>query len=253
MNKFDFDLYKKQNKKIVLTDNQKKLLIVRTLDSDEKEDNIVDFENARQYRYRKISVFVASILIFVSLAFIFNIIFHKSNNFYNLNEFSMTVSLCENSGDGKSKEYRINEENSIIVIDDKSMSYKSKKSSANPLDFHIKGSNIEYIDISSQNENFIIYTYKTEDDFISEMFKSNYTRLDFTRIKNLGWMPSYNNLIEFDNSDTELTLSEKEKYNKYLSDEVLVTVYYKDKSIARKKIVISYDNNCNYIVKLTEE
>ena len=66
-------------------------------------------------------------------------------------------------------------------------------------------------------------------------------------------MPSYNNLIEFDNSDTELTLSEKEKYNKYLSDEVSVTVYYKDKSIARKKIVISYDNNCNYIVKLTEE
>lgn len=62
--------------------------------------------------------------------------------------------------------------------------------SINSLYFNIKGSEIDYIDVSSENDNSIICTYADDEDNLTTEFNSNYQKLKLQNINDLGWIVS---------------------------------------------------------------
>ena len=77
MDKFDFDLYKKQTDEIDLTDKQKQDLINNILDKEKRENlKVIDFptEKPKVYKYKNLLAIAAGFVIIISIAFLTNLV-----------------------------------------------------------------------------------------------------------------------------------------------------------------------------------
>ena len=98
MDKFDFDLYKKQTDEIDLTDKQKQDLISNILDKKKRENlKVIDFptEKPKIYKYKNLLTIAAGFVIIISIAFLTNLVpgFLSSQK---MDEFSLVNSLSNN-------------------------------------------------------------------------------------------------------------------------------------------------------------
>ena len=128
--------------------------------------------------------------------------------------------------------------------------------SLNSLYFNIKGTEIDYIDVSSKNDNSIICTYADDNDNLTTEFNSDYQKLKLQNINDLGWIVSEKNASEAmtnanSSANTATPNSSSNEYsssNKYFSDTVVITLYYKNGESVTKNIEIKFDNENNVIV-----
>ena len=106
MDKFDFDLYKKQTDEIDLTDKQKQDLISNILDKEKRENlKVIDFptEKPKIYKYKNLLTIAAGFVIIISIAFLTNLVpgFLSSQK---MDDFSLVNSLSQ----VKTEKYRVN-------------------------------------------------------------------------------------------------------------------------------------------------
>ena len=97
MDKFDFDLYKKQTDEIDLTDKQKQDLISNILDKEKRENlKVIDFptEKPKIYKYKNLLTIAAGFVIIISIAFLTNLVpgFLSSQK---MDDFSLVNSLSD--------------------------------------------------------------------------------------------------------------------------------------------------------------
>lgn len=166
---------------------------------------------------------------------------------------SITVSLSDDKEKKENKEYKITEKDTIIPLENNGVQIISKDGgntiSLNSLYFNIKGSEIDYIDVSSKNDNSIICTYADDEDNLTTEFNSNYQKLKLQNINDLGWIVSEKNASSSANISTSNSASrENASGNKYFSDTVVITLHYKNGESVTKNIEIKFDNENNVIV-----
>ena len=170
-----------------------------------------------------------------------------------LDNSSITVSLSDDKEKKENKEYKITEKDTIIPLENNGVQIISKDGgntiSLNSLYFNIKGSEIDYIDVSSENDNSIICTYADDEDNLTTEFNSNYQKLKLQNINDLGWIVSEKNASSSANISTSNSASrENASGNKYFSDTVVITLHYKNGDSVTKNIEIKFDNENNVIV-----
>lgn len=259
MSNFDFDKYKNSYDKVTVSDERKEEIIALM----KKENNSIDNATKPQSQnkvitFKRAIVLVASVVIVILLA----IVLQNSSLTQNkkLDNSSITVSLSDDKEKKENKEYKITEKDTIIPLENNGVQIISKDGgntiSINSLYFNIKGSEIDYIDVSSKNDNSIICTYADDEDNLTTEFNSNYQKLKLQNINDLGWIVSEKNASEaMSNASSSANIStsnsasrENASGNKYFSDTVVITLHYKNGESVTKNIEIKFDNDNNVIV-----
>lgn len=259
MSNFDFDKYKNSYDKVTVSDERKEEIIALM----KKENNSIDNATKPQSQnkvitFKRAIVLVASVVIVILLA----IVLQNSSLTQNkkLDNSSITVSLSDDKEKKENKEYKITEKDAIIPLENNGVQIISKDGgntiSINSLYFNIKGSEIDYIDVSSKNDNSIICTYADDEDNLTTEFNSNYQKLKLQNINDLGWIVSEKNASEaMSNASSSANIStsnsasrENASGNKYFSDTVVITLHYKNGESVTKNIEIKFDNDNNVIV-----
>ena len=256
MSNFDFDKYKNSYDKVTVSDERKEEIIALM----KKENNSIDNATKPQSQnkvitFKRAIVLVASVVIVILLAIVLqnsSLTQNKKNK--KLDNSSITVSLSDD------KENKITEKDTIIPLENNGVQIISKDGgntiSINSLYFNIKGSEIDYIDVSSENDNSIICTYADDEDNLTTEFNSNYQKLKLQNINDLGWIVSEKNASEaMSNASSSANIStsnsasrENASGNKYFSDTVVITLHYKNGESVTKNIEIKFDNDNNVIV-----
>nr|WP_300409750.1 hypothetical protein [uncultured Ruminococcus sp.] len=255
MSNFDFDKYKNSYDKVTVSDERKEEIIALM-----KEENNSTVNGTKPQSQNKVITFkraivlVASVVTVILLAiFLQNSSLTQNNKDKKLDNSSITVSLSDDKKKKENKEYKITEKDTIIPLENNGVQIISKDGgntiSLNSLYFNIKGSEIDYIDVSSENDNSIICTYADDEDNLTTEFNSNYQKLKLQNINDLGWIVSEKNASSSANISTSNSASrENASGNKYFSDTVVITLHYKNGESVTKNIEIKFDNDNNVIV-----
>ena len=238
MDKFDFDLYKKQTDEIDLTEKQKQDLISNILDQKKRENiKVIDFkEKSKLYKYKNILTVVAGFVIIISIALLTNLVpsFLSSQK---MDEFSLVSSLSDR--DKKSIQKDI-----VVELKDEK-SGKSREVESKPLDLQLKGKHITKVDVYSAGNNYIVLnSYSSNTSYA--VASSSFTGIDYSDIDFLGWMPSYENIENLKNLASQATSDE---YYNCMYDTIYMTIYFSNGDSIKQKLVVSFDDNCNYTIE----
>lgn len=255
MSNFDFDKYKNSYDKVTVSDERKEELIALMKKENNSTDNATKPQSQNKViTFKRAIVLVASVVIVILLAiFLQNSSLTQNNKDKKLDNSSITVSLSDDKEKKENKEYKITEKNTIIPLENNGVQIISNDGgntiSLNSLYFNIKGSEIDYIDVSSENDNSIICTYADDEDNLTTEFNSNYQKLKLQNINDLEWIVSEKNASISANISTSNSASrENASGNKYFSDTVVITLHYKNGDSVTKNIEIKFDNENNVIV-----
>lgn len=255
MSNFDFDKYKNSYDKVTVSDERKEELIALMKKENNSTDNATKPQSQNKViTFKRAIVLVASVVIVILLAiFLQNSSLTQNNKDKKLDNSSITVSLSDDKEKKENKEYKITEKDTIIPLENNGVQIISKDGgntiSLNSLYFNIKGSEIDYIDVSSENDNSIICTYADDEDNLTTEFNSNYQKLKLQNINDLEWIVSEKNASSSANISTSNSASrENVSGNKYFSDTVVITLHYKNGDSVTKNIEIKFDNENNVIV-----
>lgn len=255
MSNFDFDKYKNSYDKVTVSDERKEELIALMKKENNSTDNATKPQSQNKViTFKRAIVLAASVVIVILLAiFLQNSSLTQNNKDKKLDNSSITVSLSDDKEKKENKEYKITEKDTIIPLENNGVQIISKDGgntiSLNSLYFNIKGSEIDYIDVSSENDNSIICTYADDEDNLTTEFNSNYQKLKLQNINDLEWIVSEKNASSSANISTSNSASrENASGNKYFSDTVVITLHYKNGDSVTKNIEIKFDNENNVIV-----
>lgn len=255
MSNFDFDKYKNSYDKVTVSDERKEEIIALMKKENNSADNATKPQSQNKViAFKRAIVLVASVVIVILLAiFLQNSSLTQNNKDKKLDNSSITVSLSDDKEKKENKEYKITEKDTIIPLENNGVQIISKDGgntiSLNSLYFNIKGSEIDYIDVSSENDNSIICTYADDEDNLTTEFNSNYQKLKLQNINDLEWIVSEKNASSSANISTSNSASiENASGNKYFSDTVVITLHYKNGDSVTKNIEIKFDNENNVIV-----
>lgn len=255
MSNFDFDKYKNSYDKVTVSDERKEEIIALMKKENNSTDNATKPQSQNKViTFKRAIVLVASVVIVILLAiFLQNSSLTQNNKDKKLDNSSITVSLSDDKEKKENKEYKITEKDTIIPLENNGVQIISKDGgntiSLNSLYFNIKGSEIDYIDVSSENDNSIICTYADDEDNLTTEFNSNYQKLKLQNINDLEWIVSEKNASSSANISTSNSASiENASGNKYFSDTVVITLHYKNGDSVTKNIEIKFDNENNVIV-----
>lgn len=255
MSNFDFDKYKNSYDKVTVSDERKEEIIALMKKENNSTDNATKPQSQNKViTFKRAIVLVASVVIVILLAiFLQNSSLTQNSKDKKLDNSSITVSLSDDKEKKENKEYKITEKDTIIPLENNGVQIISKDGgntiSLNSLYFNIKGSEIDYIDVSSENDNSIICTYADDEDNLTTEFNSNYQKLKLQNINDLGWIVSEKNASSSANISTSNSASrENASGNKYFSDTVVITLHYKNGDSVTKNIEIKFDNENNVIV-----
>lgn len=263
MSNFDFEKYKKSYDKVTVSDERKEELIALM-----KKENNSTVNGTKPQSQNKIITFKRVIVLAASIVLIVLVAIFSQKLSVNQNSQSkrldknnsFTVSLSNDKKKKGNKEYKIKEKDTIIPLENNGVQIISKDGgntiSLNSLYFNIKGSEIDYIDVSSKNDNSIICTYADDEDNLTTEFNSNYQKLKLQNINDLGWIVSEKNASEaMSNANSSVNTAtpnsssnEYSSSNKYFSDTVGITIHYKNGESVTKNIEIKFDNDNNVIV-----
>lgn len=255
MSNFDFDKYKNSYDKVTVSDERKEEIIALMKKENNSADNATKPQSQNKViTFKRAIVLVASVVIVILLAiFLQNSSLTQNNKDKKLDKSSITVSLSDDKEKKENKEYKITEKDTIIPLENNGVQIISNDGgntiSLNSLYFNIKGSEIDYIDVSSENDNSIICTYADDEDNLTTEFNSNYQKLKLQNINDLEWIVSEKNASSSANISTSNSASrENASGNKYFSDTVVITLHYKNGESVTKNIEIKFDNDNNVIV-----
>lgn len=255
MSNFDFDKYKNSYDKVTVSDERKEEIIALMKKENNSTDNATKPQSQNKViTFKRAIVLAASVVIVILLAiFLQNSSLTQNNKDKKLDNSSITVSLSDDKEKKENKEYKITEKDTIIPLENNGVQIISKDGgntiSLNSLYFNIKGSEIDYIDVSSENDNSIICTYADDEDNLTTEFNSNYQKLKLQNINDLEWIVSEKNASSSANISTSNSASiENASGNKYFSDTVVITLHYKNGDSVTKNIEIKFDNENNVIV-----
>lgn len=255
MSNFDFDKYKNSYDKVTVSDERKEEIIALMKKENNSTDNATKPQSQNKViTFKRAIVLVASVVIVILLAiFLQNSSLTQNNKDKKLDNSSITVSLSDDKEKKENKEYKITEKDTIIPLENNGVQIISKDGgntiSLNSLYFNIKGSEIDYIDVSSENDNSIICTYADDEDNLTTEFNSNYQKLKLQNINDLEWIVSEKNASSSANiSTSNIASRENASGNKYFSDTVVITLHYKNGESVTKNIEIKFDNENNVIV-----
>lgn len=255
MSNFDFDKYKNSYDKVTVSDERKEEIIALMKKENDSTDNATKPQSQNKViTFKRAIVLAASVVIVILLAiFLQNSSLTQNNKDKKLDNSSITVSLSDDKEKKENKEYKITEKDTIIPLENNGVQIISKDGgntiSLNSLYFNIKGSEIDYIDVSSENDNSIICTYADDEDNLTTEFNSNYQKLKLQNINDLEWIVSEKNASSSANISTSNSASrENASGNKYFSDTVVITLHYKNGDSVTKNIEIKFDNENNVIV-----
>lgn len=255
MSNFDFDKYKNSYDKVTVSDERKEEIIALMKKENNSTDNATKPQSQNKViTFKRAIVLVASVVIVILLAiFLQNSSLTQNNKDKKLDKSSITVSLSDDKEKKENKEYKITEKDTIIPLENNGVQIISNDGgntiSLNSLYFNIKGSEIDYIDVSSENDNSIICTYADDEDNLTTEFNSNYQKLKLQNINDLEWIVSEKNASSSANISTSNSASrENASGNKYFSDTVVITLHYKNGESVTKNIEIKFDNENNVIV-----
>lgn len=255
MSNFDFDKYKNSYDKVTVSDERKEEIIALMKKENNSTDNATKPQSQNKViTFKRAIVLVASVVIVILLAiFLQNSSLTQNNKDKKLDKSSITVSLSDDKEKKENKEYKITEKDTIIPLENNGVQIISNDGgntiSLNSLYFNIKGSEIDYIDVSSENDNSIICTYADDEDNLTTEFNSNYQKLKLQNINDLEWIVSEKNASSSANISTSNSASrENASGNKYFSDTVVITLHYKNGESVTKNIEIKFDNDNNVIV-----
>lgn len=255
MSNFDFDKYKNSYDKVTVSDERKEEIIALMKKENNSTDNATKPQSQNKViTFKRAIVLVASVVIVILLAiFLQNSSLTQNNKDKKLDKSSITVSLSDDKEKKENKEYKITEKDTIIPLENNGVQIISNDGgntiSLNSLYFNIKGSEIDYIDVSSENDNSIICTYADDEDNLTTEFNSNYQKLKLQNINDLEWIVSEKNASISANISTSNSASrENASGNKYFSDTVVITLHYKNGDSVTKNIEIKFDNDNNVIV-----
>lgn len=255
MSNFDFDKYKNSYDKVTVSDERKEEIIALMKKENNSTDNAPKPQSQNKViTFKRAIVLVASVVIVILLAIVLqNSSLTQNKKDKKLDNSSITVSLSDDKEKKENKEYKITEKDTIIPLENNGVQIISKDGgntiSLNSLYFNIKGNEIDYIDVSSENDNSIICTYADDEDNLTTEFNSNYQKLKLQNINDLGWIVSEKNASSSANISTSNSASrENASGNKYFSDTVVITLHYKNGESVTKNIEIKFDNENNVIV-----
>lgn len=255
MSNFDFDKYKNSYDKVTVSDERKEEIIALMKKENNSTDNATKPQSQNKViTFKRAIVLAASVVIVILLAiFLQNSSLTQNNKDKKLDNSSITVSLSDDKEKKENKEYKITEKDTIIPLENNGVQIISKDGgntiSLNSLYFNIKGSEIDYIDVSSENDNSIICTYADDEDNLTTEFNSNYQKLKLQNINDLEWIVSEKNASSSANISTSNSASrENASGNKYFSDTVVITLHYKNGDSVTKNVEIKFDNENNVIV-----
>lgn len=255
MSNFDFDKYKNSYDKVTVSDERKEEIIALMKKENNSTDNATKPQSQNKViTFKRAIVLAASVVIVILLAiFLQNSSLTQNNKDKKLDKSSITVSLSDDKEKKENKEYKITEKDTIIPLENNGVQIISNDGgntiSLNSLYFNIKGSEIDYIDVSSENDNSIICTYADDEDNLTTEFNSNYQKLKLQNINDLEWIVSEKNASISANISTSNSASrENASGNKYFSDTVVITLHYKNGDSVTKNIEIKFDNENNVIV-----
>lgn len=255
MSNFDFDKYKNSYDKVTVSDERKEEIIALMKKENNSTDNAPKPQSQNKViTFKRAIVLVASVVIVILLAIVLqNSSLTQNKKDKKLDNSSITVSLSDDKEKKENKEYKITEKDTIIPLENNGVQIISKDGgntiSLNSLYFNIKGNEIDYIDVSSENDNSIICTYADDEDNLTTEFNSNYQKLKLQNINDLGWIVSEKNASSSANISTSNSASrENASGNKYFSDTVVITLHYKNGESVTKNIEIKFDNDNNVIV-----
>lgn len=255
MSNFDFDKYKNSYDKVTVSDERKEEIIALMKKENNSTDNATKPQSQNKViTFKRAIVLAASVVIVILLAiFLQNSSLTQNSKDKKLDNSSITVSLSDDKEKKENKEYKITEKDTIIPLENNGVQIISKDGgntiSLNSLYFNIKGNEIDYIDVSSENDNSIICTYADDEDNLTTEFNSNYQKLKLQNINDLGWIVSEKNASSSANISTSNSASrENASGNKYFSDTVVITLHYKNGESVTKNIEIKFDNENNVIV-----
>lgn len=255
MSNFDFDKYKNSYDKVTVSDERKEEIIALMKKENNSTDNATKPQSQNKViTFKRAIVLAASVVIVILLAiFLQNSSLTQNNKDKKLDNSSITVSLSDDKEKKENKEYKITEKDTIIPLENNGVQIISKDGgntiSLNSLYFNIKGSEIDYIDVSSENDNSIICTYADDEDNLTTEFNSNYQKLKLQNINDLEWIVSEKNASSSANISTSNSASrENVSGNKYFSDTVVITLHYKNGDSVTKNVEIKFDNENNVIV-----
>lgn len=255
MSNFDFDKYKNSYDKVTVSDERKEEIIALMKKENNSTDNATKPQSQNKViTFKRAIVLAASVVIVILLAiFLQNSSLTQNNKDKKLDNSSITVSLSDDKEKKENKEYKITEKDTIIPLENNGVQIISKDGgntiSLNSLYFNIKDSEIDYIDVSSKNDNSIICTYADDEDNLTTEFNSNYQKLKLQNINDLEWIVSEKNASSSANISTSNSASrENASVNKYFSDTVVITLHYKNGESVTKNIEIKFDNDNNVIV-----
>lgn len=255
MSNFDFDKYKNSYDKVTVSDERKEEIIALMKKENNSTDNATKPQSQNKViTFKRAIVLVASVVIVILLAiFLQNSSLTQNKKDKKLDKSSITVSLSDDKEKKENKEYKITEKDTIIPLENNGVQIISNDGgntiSLNSLYFNIKGSEIDYIDVSSENDNSIICTYADDEDNLTTEFNSNYQKLKLQNINDLEWIVSEKNASSSANISTSNSASrENASGNKYFSDTVVITLHYKNGDSVTKNIEIKFDNENNVIV-----
>lgn len=255
MSNFDFDKYKNSYDKVTVSDERKEEIIALMKKENNSTDNATKPQSQNKViTFKRAIVLVASVVIVILLAiFLQNSSLTQNNKDKKLDKSSITVSLSDDKEKKENKEYKITEKDTIIPLENNGVQIISNDGgntiSLNSLYFNIKGSEIDYIDVSSENDNSIICTYADDEDNLTTEFNSNYQKLKLQNINDLEWIVSEKNASSSANISTSNSASrENASGNEYFSDTVVITLHYKNGDSVTKNIEIKFDNDNNVIV-----
>ena len=237
MDKFDFDLYKKQTDEIDLTDKQKQDLISNILDKKKRENlKVIDFptEKPKIYKYKNLLTIAAGFVIIISIAFLTNLVpgFLSSQK---MDEFSLVNSLSNNKDKSVQK---------AIVVEVKDKKGK-KEVESKPLDLQLKGKHIISVDVYSAGNNYIVLNSYSSGTAYAEA-STSYSNIDYSDIDFLGWMPSEENIATLKGLASQSTADE---YYNCMYDTIYMTIYFSNGDTVKQKLVVSYDDNYNYTIE----
>lgn len=239
MDKFDFDLYKKQNDELDLTEKQKQDLISNILDKEKRENlKVIDFptEKPKIYKYKNLLTIAAGFVIIISIAFLTNLVpgFLSSKK---MDDFSLVNSLSDKDKKSIQKE--------IVVEFKDEKSGKKREVESKPLDLQLKGKHISKVDVYSSGNNYIVLNSYSSKTVCAEA-STSYSNLDYSDIDFLGWMPSDENIQSLKNLASQSTSDE---YYRYMYDTIYMTIYFSNGDTVKQKLVVSYDDNYNYSIE----
>ncbi len=239
MDKFDFDLYKKQTDEIDLTDKQKQDLISNILDKNKRENlKVIDFPKPKPkiYKYKNLLTIAAGFVIIISIAFLTNLVPSLLSS-QKMDEFSLVNSLSNKDKKNIQKEI-------VVEFKDKK-SGKKREVQSKPLDLQLKGKHISKVDVYSAGNNYIVLNSYSSGTSYAEA-DTSYSDIDYSDIDFLGWMPSDENIETLRSLASQSTSDE---FYRYMYDTIYMTIYFSNGDTIKQKLIVSYDDNYNYSIE----